>query len=132
VEELHVKAPAKNSAGCYVAFKRCAPVYASASVAVQLTMEGRECRDAKIALGAVALTPVIASEAATALLGADLNAKTVARAAEAVSAACDPPSDGRGSGDYKRALLRKLFTEAVGVAARRARGEAVEVSHHYA
>ena len=53
-------------------------------------------------------------------------------AADAASMACEPPSDGRGSSDYKRALIRKLFTEAVDVAARRARGEAVEVSHHYA
>ena len=132
IEQLRIKAPESKSGGCYLAFKRCAPVYASASVAVQLAMDGRVCRQAKVALGAVALTPVPADEAARALQGSDLNAKAVAAAAEAASAACEPPSDGRGSSEYKRALIRKLFIEAVSAAARRAWGEDVEVSHHYA
>ncbi|HZU22401.1 MAG TPA: xanthine dehydrogenase family protein subunit M [Terriglobales bacterium] len=132
MQELRVKATERGSGGCYLAFKRCAPVYASASVAVQLALEGATCRQARVALGAVALTPVVATESAKALEGSDLNAKSIARAAEAAAASCEPPCDGRGSTEYKRALIRKLFTQAVNVAARRARGESVEVSHHYA
>jgi carbon-monoxide dehydrogenase medium subunit len=132
VQQLEIKAPDPGSGGCYIAFKRCAPVYASASVAVQLSMQDGVCRDAAVALGAVALTPVIAKEAARALEGKTLDSATIKRAAEAAAAACEPPSDGRGSTEYKRALIRRLFAEAAAVAARRARGEAVEVSHHYA
>ena len=132
LEQLEIKAPGPGSGGCYLAFKRCAPVYASASVAVQLTMQDGVCRQAAVALGAVALTPVIASQAAAALEGQTLNAATIKRASEAAAASCEPPSDGRGSAEYKRALIRKLFAEATAVAARRAHGEAVEVSHHYA
>ena len=132
VEQLEIKAPGPGSGGCYLAFKRCAPVYASASVAVQLTMQDGVCGKARVALGAVALTPVIANQAAAALEGKAIDAATVKRASEAAAAACEPPSDGRGSAEYKRALIRKLFAEAAIVAARRARGEAVEVSHHYA
>jgi hypothetical protein len=38
----------------------------------------------------------------------------------------------RGSAEYKRALIAGLLQRAIDVAARRARGERVEVSHIYA
>ncbi len=40
VTEVEVKIPPKGSGGAYLAFKRAAPVYPTASTAVQLTMEG--------------------------------------------------------------------------------------------
>src|ERR1700716_1987128 len=40
VTEVEVKFPPEGSGGAYVAFKRSAPVYPSASAAVQLTMAG--------------------------------------------------------------------------------------------
>ena len=40
VREVMVKKPDKSSGGAYLAFKRSAPVYPTASAAVQLTMEG--------------------------------------------------------------------------------------------
>ncbi|MBV8205407.1 MAG: xanthine dehydrogenase family protein subunit M [Acidobacteria bacterium] len=132
ISSLRVRVPGPGSGGCYVAYKRCAPVYASASVAVQLRVEDGICREAAVTLGAVGLMPVIAAEAAGALRGNQLTPKTAERAAEAAGAAADPASDNRGSGEYKKALIRKLLVEAVEVAARRARGETVEVSHHYA
>src|SRR5256885_1872096 len=55
VSEVLVKLPPKGSGGAYVAFKRSAPVYASASAAVQLTLEGGICREAAVVLGAVGL-----------------------------------------------------------------------------
>src|ERR1700758_1316915 len=58
ITEIVVKVPPRQSGGAYLAFKRCAPVYASAAVAVQLTMDNGTCRDAAIYLAAVGLTPV--------------------------------------------------------------------------
>src|SRR3982075_4158053 len=40
VTEIEVKIPPRGSGGAYVAFKRAAPVYPTASTAVRLTMEG--------------------------------------------------------------------------------------------
>ena len=40
VSEVVVKIPPKGSGGAYLAFKRSAPVYPTASAAVQLTMDG--------------------------------------------------------------------------------------------
>ena len=132
VREVIVKTPAAKSGGAYLAFKACAPVYAAASAAAQLTLEDGVCSAAGIFLGAVALTPVHAVEAEGALVGKAVNEKSIAAAAEAAAAASDPPADLRGSKDYKRSLVRALVARAVEAAHRRARGEAVEVSHLYA
>ncbi len=138
VTEVEVKIPAKGSGGAYVAFKRSAPVYPSASAAVQLSMTGDVCQDAAIALGCVGLTAIRATEAEAALRGKILsvnlneNDKTIDAAAEAARAAADPQSDMRGSAEYKRELVVALVKRAIQIAIRRARGEQVEGVHLYA
>jgi len=133
LREVIVEIPPPKSGGAYLAFKRCAPVYATASVAVQLTMADREvCRDAHIALGCVGLTPIFAKDAERALRGKPINQKTIESAAEAARAAADPQPDMRGSAEYKRELVAALTKKAIGIALRRSRGERVEGSHVYA
>jgi aerobic carbon-monoxide dehydrogenase medium subunit len=132
LSEIVVKVPARGSGGAYLAFKRSAPVYPTASAAVQLTMEGDVCKDAAVVLGCVGLTAIRAVDAEGALRGQPLNAKSVDRAIEAVRTAADPQSDMRGSADYKRTLVGALVKRAIDYAVRRARGEQVEVSHIYA
>jgi carbon-monoxide dehydrogenase medium subunit len=132
VSEVLVKVPAKGSGGAYMAFKRSAPVYPTASAAVQLTMVGDSCKDAAIALGCVGLTAIRAKEAEAALRGRAITEKTILAAMDAARTAADPQSDMRGSADYKRTLVGALVKRAIEIAARRARGEQVEVSHIYA
>jgi aerobic carbon-monoxide dehydrogenase medium subunit len=132
ISEIRVKRPAPNSGGAYLAFKRCAPVYASAAVAVQLTLEDGVCRDASVYLAAVGLMAVHAEQAETALRGQAIEAKTIAAACDAARSAADPQPDMRGSAEYKRTLVAALTRRAIEAAARRARGELVEVSHLYA
>jgi carbon-monoxide dehydrogenase medium subunit len=132
VREVVVKIPPKGSGGAYLAFKRAAPVYPTASAAVQLTMEGDICKDAAIALGCVGLTAIKAKDAEAALRGQRITDKIISAAADAARAAADPQPDMRGSAEYKRTLVAALVKRAVEVALRRARGEQVEVSHLYA
>jgi len=132
VSEVTVKMPPQGSGGAYLAFKRAAPVYPTASAAVQLTMEGDVCKDAAIALGCVGLTAIKASDAESALRGQPVSDKSVAKACEAAQAAADPQSDVRGSADYKRVLVGALVRRAIEVSVRRARSEQVEVGHIYA
>ena len=132
ISQIVIQNPAPGSGGAYIAFKRCAPVYATAAVAVQLTLADGVCSDARIFLGAIGLTAVQAGEAANQLRGARIDDATAARAAEAAMAAADPPGDVRGSAEFKRAMIGSLTKQAILVAARRAGGENVEVSHRYA
>lgn len=133
VREVIVKVPPKNSGGAYVAFKRSAPVYATVSAAVQLTLDGKDsCKDARVVLGCVGLTAIRARDAEAALRGKPPNDKTIQAAAEAAREAVEPQADMRGSADYKQALAAALVTRAITIAARRARGEHVEAGHEYA
>lgn len=132
VREVIVKVPPKGSGGAHVAFKRSAPVYPTVSAAVLLTLDGRDfCKDARIVLGCVGLTAIRANEAEAELRGKPLTERTIQSAVEAAKAAAEPQTDMRGSADYKRVLLGAMVKRAVGIAARRARGEHVEASHEY-
>ncbi|MGH9861835.1 MAG: FAD binding domain-containing protein, partial [Candidatus Acidiferrales bacterium] len=132
VREVVIQRPLPRSGGAYLGVKRSAPVYATASAAVQLTLEdGDLCREAGVALGAVGLTAIKATDAEAELRGQRLTAKTLEAAAEAAAAMADPQSDQRGSAAYKRNLVRVLVKRAAEIALRRARGETVEVSHIY-
>lgn len=133
VREVIVKLPPKNSGGAYLAFKRCAPVYATASAAVQLTLDGKNgCRDVRIVLGCVGLTALRATQAETLLRGKALDEKNIQSAANAAREAAEPQSDMRGSAEYKRVLAGALVKRAIRIAAQRARGEQVEAGHEYA
>ena len=132
VREIIVKKPPRNSGGAYLAFKRSAPVYATASAAVQLTLDGKDiCKDIRVVLGCVGLTAIRAKRAEDELRGKKIDGKTIQRAAEAAREAAEPQNDMRGSVDYKRALLAALVKRALGIAVRRARGERVEAEHEY-
>ncbi len=130
--EVIVKQPPKKSGGAFLAFKRSAPVYATASAAVQLTLEDSDtCKDARIVLGCVGLTAIRAKEAEGALRGKKLSEKRIENAAEAAREAAEPQSDMRGSAEYKRVLIAALVKRGIGIAVRRARGEQVEAQHEY-
>jgi carbon-monoxide dehydrogenase medium subunit len=132
VREISVEVPGKGTGGAYLAFKRSAPVYPTASAAVQITMKGDMCKDAHIVLGCVGLVPVRATAAGDALRDRRIDDKSIAAAMDVVREAVDPQADMRGSAEYKRMLAAALVKRAIEVAVRRARGERVEVSHIYA
>ncbi len=132
VSEVSIQIPSKGSGGAYIAFKRTAPVYPTASAAVQLLIEGETCKEVAIALGCVGLMPVRPIEAENALRGQRISEKTIAAAAEAARAAGDPQSDMRGTADYKRQVVSAIVKRAIEAAVSRARGQQVEVSHLYA
>jgi aerobic carbon-monoxide dehydrogenase medium subunit len=133
ITEIAVPAPASRSGGAYIALKRCAPVYASASVAVQLTLhEDHTCRDARIYLGVLGLTATRVSQAEDLLRGQAIDSRQLEGVREAVMDIAEPASDMRGSAEYKRHAAGALAKLALDAAWRRARGEHVEVTHLYA
>src|SRR5216683_1167639 len=130
VSEVVVKVPQENSGGAYIAFKRAAPVYPTASAAVQVSLEGDRCREIAIALGCVGLLPIRVREGESLLRGQQITPKLIESAAEAARAAADPQPDMRGSAEYKRQLVGALVKRATEAALERARGRQVEVSHN--
>ncbi len=133
ITEISVPLPQPRSGGAYIALKRCAPVYASASVAVQLTLnEDHTCREAHVYLGVLGLTATRVDAAEQLLKGQAIDDQLIEGVREAVMDVAEPMSDMRGSAEYKRHAAGALAKIALQAAVRRARGEYVEVTHLYA
>jgi carbon-monoxide dehydrogenase medium subunit len=74
---------------------------------------GPTVRGGRVALGGVAPLPVRVPEAEALLAGGgQAGPELFRRCAAAAAAAIDPPSDGNGSADYRRALTRTLIEDA--------------------
>jgi carbon-monoxide dehydrogenase medium subunit len=87
--------------------------FAIVSAAVDLDLDGPVVRGGQIALGGVAPVPVRVPEAEAVLAeGGPVSPEYFRRCAVAAAAAIDPPSDGSGSADYRRALTRTLVEDA--------------------
>jgi aerobic carbon-monoxide dehydrogenase medium subunit len=133
ITEIAVPLQSQCSGGAYLALKRCAPVYASASVAVQLTMHDTQtCKDVRIYLGVLGLTATRVTATEDLLRGQQVTPHRISGAAEAVMDIAQPQSDMRGSAEYKRHAAGALTKLALEAALKRARGDHAEVTHLYA
>ena len=87
---------------------------------VNLSSPGRQHRRARVALGAVAPTPLLVAEAAAALIGHRLDPPTLAALAAAARAACRPIDDKRGTAVYRIKIAGVLARRAAVIACQRA------------
>ncbi len=94
---------------------RTAVDIALVNVAVALTLEAGDgqCRDVRIALGAVAPTPMPARQAAAALRGQRLSPERIVEAARTAAAEAQPISDVRASAEYRRDQVEVLTARAL-------------------
>jgi CO/xanthine dehydrogenase FAD-binding subunit len=91
-------------------------------VAALLTLgDGNRIERARVALGAVAPTPIRASQAESILEAQTASEELFARAAEAAAQACTPISDTRGSAEFRRHLVRVMTERMLATAAQRAK-----------
>jgi len=132
VTEIQIAIPPAGSGSAYVAFKRAAPAYPTASAGIQLTLDGNTCTAVRIALGSAAPVAVVSEEAEAQLLGKEISKELLESAAETIVAGTEPPPDARGSSAFKSAMLQKLVVEAGERAAARCRGENISGGHRYA
>lgn len=107
---------AENSASAFLkAGRRKAMEISVVCVAASLTIDptDQSCRAARIALGAVAPTPLRAREAEAHLVGKALAAAQLRRAGEIAAEECSPLDDVRASSDYRRILVSALVPRAL-------------------
>ena len=91
------------------------------NAASHLRLDGDTVRWAKISIGAVAPTPLVVPEAASALVGKALTEETIKAAGEAAKAAARPIDDMRGSVRQRKHLAAVLVERTLRTAAERAR-----------
>jgi carbon-monoxide dehydrogenase medium subunit len=121
---VEIVVPAKNSGegAAYRAFGlRAANFITVAAVAACLRFEEGLCRRARIALGAVAPTPLLVPGVEERLVGRPLDEAAIKAAALAARQAAVPISDVRGSAEHRRELVEALCMQALRAAEERAR-----------
>jgi carbon-monoxide dehydrogenase medium subunit len=119
--ELRLPPPAPGSADAYQRFiPRNEMDIAVVGVGASITLERGRCTAARIALGAVGPTPILARDAAAVLVGNAIDEDAPERVADAAVAAARPISDKRGTADFRRRIVGVLARRVVAEAARRA------------
>jgi carbon-monoxide dehydrogenase medium subunit len=117
---IRIPAPADGHGYAYEKQKRKIGDYATAAAAVVLTLSGGKCNSAAIALTNVADTPLLATEAAVALIGTSLDDTAIAEAARRAQAIAKPSSDGRGPADFRAHVAGVMVKRAIARAGERA------------
>ena len=97
--------------------------YATVAVAARVTVDSDRIIDARVALGAVATTPIRTTAVENALRGETPTSAVFREAAALVAEAVDPTSDFRGSAAYKRDMAAVFVQRALVQAVERARKE---------
>lgn len=110
ITEARIPDPGARSSGTYVKLERKVGDYATAAVAVQVTLDNGSVGEVGIALTGVGPTNIRATAAEDALRGAEPSEAAIADAARLTAEAAQPQSDIRGTADYKRSVVR-VFTE---------------------
>jgi carbon-monoxide dehydrogenase medium subunit len=109
--EIKVPTPPARSAGCYMRHTTREEMdIAVVGVASFLTLSPQKGRPkkARIALGAVAPTPIRVHTAEAALVGKAVTKEMIEEAAENAAGEASPISDLRGSREYRREMVRVL------------------------
>jgi carbon-monoxide dehydrogenase medium subunit len=120
---IHLPPPSPGTGARYLRFiPRNEMDIAVAGAGVEVTLENGNFRSARIALAAVAPTPLFVQAAGDALAGKPVAPESIAAAAELARAAAVPITDMRGTADYRRHLCGVLTQRALEAAIQRARG----------
>jgi carbon-monoxide dehydrogenase medium subunit len=125
VTSVRVPAVAAGTGAAYVKHRHPASGYAVAAVAVVLEVEGGKCSEARLVVGGVTGTPVVAGDVANAMIGiAPVDESAIAAAAEKIPAALSGAlGDTYASGDYRVHLATVMARRAIAAAFEAAQGK---------
>jgi len=114
LEEIHIPHPPPNSQGIYLKLTpRRAMDLAIVGVAVVVTAQDGVCKDIRIALGAVAPTPIRARKAEAVLKGKKFDEEIIEKAAQTAAGQSKPIDDHRASAEYRRDMVEVLVKRAI-------------------
>jgi carbon-monoxide dehydrogenase medium subunit len=122
LKEVFIPNPAEFSSGCYIKLmRRNALDLALVGVAACLRLDsnGKICKEARIALGAVAPTPIRVPQAEEVLAGRPIDITRAEEAGRVASQVCSPITDIRSTSGYRCGMVEVLTRRAVIEAHRR-------------
>ncbi len=123
---LHLPPPPSNCGAAYVRFTPRNEMDISvvgAAAWVQVSADGNHIACGRVALAAVAPTPLAVPEAESILAGQPIDDTTIAKVSAAAQQAARPITDMRGTAEYRRQLVGVLVRRALEIAVARARQE---------
>lgn len=107
--EIQVPTLPPNTGVKFTKFSQIAGDYATASVAVLITLDKNKiCDNVRIALGSVAIAPMRAKKAEEILKGKKISDDLLVEAGQLASEEASPTTDAEVSEEYKRELVRVL------------------------
>jgi carbon-monoxide dehydrogenase medium subunit len=120
--EIQIPSLSPNTGVKFTKISQIAGDYATASVAVLITLDQKEiCNDVRIALGSVASAPMRAKKAEEILKGKKISDELLAEAGQIASEEASPTTDAESSEEYKRDLVKVLVKRVGGGALGRAK-----------
>ena len=118
---ISIPLPADGHGYAYEKLKRKVGDYATAAAAVVLTMAGGKVATCKVGLTNLSETPLLAEDAAKAVIGTSLDDAALKKAAVAAEAIMAPASDARGPVEYRKHVGGIMVMRALQRAASRAK-----------
>jgi len=118
---VSIPVPPAGHGYAYEKLKRKVGDYATAAAAVVLTMVGGKVATCSIGLTNLHETPLLAADAAKAVVGTSLDAASLKKAATAAEAIMSPAADARGPVEYRKHVGGIMVTRALQRAASRAK-----------
>jgi carbon-monoxide dehydrogenase medium subunit len=131
ISEVVIDATSLAGFGTFVAFKRCAPAYPTASCALSIAYDGDRVARLRMGFGCLGLTPVAFDQADDIARGRAVNPELIDELAGLASESVEPIEDNKGSVPYKRSLVRGLVRRAFAIVEQRRHGQPVSETHSY-
>jgi carbon-monoxide dehydrogenase medium subunit len=110
ITEVRVPDPGPRASGTYLKLERKVGDFATAAVAVHVSLDNGAIANAGIAFTGVGPRNARATDSEQALAGAEPTAEAIRAAAELAANEAEPWDDQRGTAEYKRNVVR-VFTE---------------------
>jgi len=120
LSSVSIPVPAAGHGYAYEKLKRKVGDYATAAAAVVLTMLGGKVASCAIGLTNLHETPLLATDAAKAVIGTSLDQATLKKVAAAAEAIMSPAADARGPVEYRKHVGGIMVMRALQRAASRA------------
>ena len=117
---ISIPVPPAGHGYAYEKLKRKVGDYATAAAAVMLTMAGGKVATCQIGLTNLSETPLLAEDAAKAVIGTSLDPASLKKAAAAAEAIMSPAADARGPVEYRKHVGGIMVMRALQRAAGRA------------
>ena len=131
ITEIRIPRANLSATSAYVAFKRSAPSYPTASCALSLVLDGDVISSLRMGVGCAALVPYSPAGVEESVVGEKLTASLIDQIADYAAEVAEPFDDNRGSANYKRTLVSALIKRAFSIIEQRSAGSDKVTTHTY-